>query len=189
MITFLEKIYRYFLLFFYSLAATSLLPALYLVKSSYRVLSISDFYDPWINAAVYLLVPIILSLLSLWIMQHMAADSISNPAKSISPVNNDYLPIYLGYIFVSLSMPNPEHGSVDWTILIIVYILICSFVTFSQSLCFNPMFIIFGYGYYSVKTENNVRVFVITRNNIGKSSMNVIFPNLAKITEIVYIEC
>lgn len=121
-------------------------------------------------------------------MGRRASDSINNEVSEIKPVNNDYLPIYLGYIFVSLSLPNPAPGQVDIFFLVLIYVMICLFVTCSKSLCFNPLFVIFGYGYYLVNTTSNTKVFVITKQKIGKGSKRITFPNLTKINEIVFLD-
>lgn len=80
------------------------------------------------------------------------------------------------------------NGKIDWQTLIIVYVLICFFVTFSKTLCFNPLFIIFGYGYYQVRTKNGVKVFVITKRKIKKGEDNLIFEHLHKVNELVFID-
>ena len=50
------------------------------------------------------------------------------------------------------------------------------------------MFILFGYGYYKVKTSNNVKVFVITKREIRKNENEISFSNLRKINELVYLD-
>lgn len=176
------------MMLFLSVASTSLLPAIYLLKSSYQIVEWGQEYSMIINAGLYLLVVVVLSCLSLLWIKYRANDSINNDTIEIKPVNNEYLPIYLGYIFVSLSMPNPASGQIDVTLLIMIYIMICLFVTCSKSLCFNPVFVIFGYGYYLVNTASNTKVFVITKRKIGKNNKNISFPHLTKINEIVYFD-
>ena len=143
-------------------------------------------YCSWFACVLGL--PLLLSFLSLLWIKSKAADSIANKVNEISPVNNDYLPVYLGYIFVSLSIPADTTGGIDWISLSVVYCLVCLFVTFSKSLCFNPIFILFGYGYYKVKTSTNVKIFVITKRRIRKNEDEISFPDLRKINELVYLD-
>ena len=172
-----------------ALASTSLLPTIYFIKSEVEI-----FYTQckWVNIVLDLVlllgVPMALSVLSLLWMKTQGKDSIKTGVSEITPVNHEYLPVYLGYIFVSLSMPNMQDGSVQWMTLTIVYFLICLFVTCSKTLCFNPIFIVFGYGYYQVTTSNGVKVFVLTRKTIRKGGDNPIFPHLRKVNELVYID-
>lgn len=129
-----------------------------------------------------------MSLLALWWMKHQSSDSILNGVEDIAPVNHEYLPVYLGYIFVSLSLPTLPCGKIDWLTSSAVYLLICIFVTFSKTLCFNPLFIVFGYGYYQVKTKNGVKLFVITKKIIRKGDESTTFPDLRKVNELVYLD-
>ena len=172
-----------------ALASTSLLPAIYFIKSEVEIFHLRcKGLGVVLDLLLLLGVPVVLSILSLMWMRTQSKDSINNGVKEITPVNHEYLPVYLGYIFVSLSMPNMQDGGVQWTTLTIVYFLICLFVTCSKTLCFNPIFIVFGYGYYQVTTSNGVRVFVMTRKTIRKGGDNPTFPHLRKVNELVYID-
>lgn len=185
----IERIYRGVCYFIMALASTSLLPAIYFIKSNCKV-----WNTPYPNLnlllelLMYIGIPVLMSFLSLLWMRSQSRDSINADVREIAPVNHEYLPVYLGYIFVSLSMPNLNNGDVDWITLSVVYSLICLFVTCSKTLCFNPIFIVFGYGYYQVTTKNGVKVFVITNRKISKGEGNPSFPHLRKVNELVYIE-
>lgn len=184
-----EKLYRGGMHFFMALASTSLLPAIYFIKSGYVLWSLDcEWLAKTLDIASYIGVPVIMSLISLSWMKSQSDDSINQGVSEIAPVNHDYLPVYLGYIFVSLSMPTLPSGNIDWITLFVVYLLICLFVTCSRTLCFNPIFILFGYGYYQVKTRNGVKVFVITKKEIRKGGESPTFPNLKKVNEMVYID-
>lgn len=187
--TIVEKIYRGFCHFLLALSSTSLLPAIYFIKSGCHVFRTQFILiNLVLDILLFLGLPVLMSLLALFWMKGQSKDSINNGVKDITPVNHEYLPVYLGYIFVSLSMPNLADGSIDWMTLIIVYLLICIFVTCSKTLCFNPIYIVFGYGYYQVTTNNGVKVFIITNRAISKSDENPSFPKLRKVNELVFIE-
>ena len=184
-----EKIYRGVMHFFMALASTSLLPSIYLIKIRCQIWHTTyGWLNVILDLLIYLGVPTLMSFLTLLWMRSQSLDSINNGVSELSPVNHEYLPVYLGYIFVSLSMPAASNGGVDWITLAVVYLLICLFVTRSRTLCFNPLFIAFGYGYYQVTTQNGVKVFVITRRTIQKGGGNPTFPQLLKVNELVYIE-
>lgn len=182
------KSYRLLCHLWLALASTALLPTIYLIKIGVKVF---DFPCKVLNMCLDLLlflgIPVVMSLISLFWMKKQSDDSINNGAEEIASVNHEYLPVYLGYIFVSLSLPVTNSGGADWLSLIVVYSLICLFVTFSRTLCFNPLFIIFGYGYYQVTTQNRVKVFVITKRRIRKGDKPS-FGNLHKVNELVFID-
>ncbi len=171
-----------------AIAATSLLPSLYLLKCSYSIWSTNfEFFNRILDILTLLGIPFILSLVCLKWMKCQAEDS-ATEVKEIEPVNNEYLPIYLGYIFVSLSIPNPGSGQVDWLILLIIYVIVVVFVRLSQSFSFNPIFIVFGYGYYRIKTNQRVKVFIVTKRKINKNGSNKVFNKLSKVSELFYID-
>lgn len=185
----MEKAYRVVCHFIIALASTSLLPAIYFIKSEVKLFHTRcECINMVLDLAALLGVPIALSVLSLMWMKAQSKDSINNDVSEITPVNHEYLPVYLGYIFVSLSMPNTQNGGIQWMTLIVVYLLICLFVTCSKTLCFNPIFIVFGYGYYQVTTGNGVKVFVITKATIRKGGVKPTFPHLRKVNELVYVD-
>lgn len=185
----MEKLYRAVCHFIIALASTSLLPAIYFIKSGVEFFHTQcQCFNIVLDLLVFLGFPVLLSMLTLTWMLNQSKDSINNGVSEITPVNHEYLPVYLGYIFVSLSMPNSQAGGICWMTLIVVYMLICLFVTCSKTLCFNPIFIVFGYGYYQVTTSNGVKVFVMTRRTIRKSGERPTFPHLRKVNELVYID-
>lgn len=183
-----DKVYRVFCHFCLAFASTSLLPAIYFIRIRLKVFNFQcNALNLCLDLLLYLGVPLVMSLISLLWMKGQGDDSINSGAEEITPVNNEYLPVYLGYIFVSLSLPVNNEGGADWLSLIVVFSLICLFVTFSRTLCFNPLFIIFGYGYYQVTTHNKVKVFVITKKQIRKGDKPA-FANLHKVNELVFID-
>ncbi len=187
--SFMEKFYRDSCHFFMALASTSLLPAIYFVKIGYEVFQTNSVtVNRCLDLMLFLGVPVIMSLCSLRWMQLQGKDSINNGVQEIAPVNHEYLPVYLGYIFVSLSLPVLSSGEIDWITLGVIYLLICLFVTCSKTLCFNPLFIIFGFGYYQITTTNGIKVFVITKRRIRKGDERMVFPSLRKVNELVYLE-
>ena len=185
----LEKILRWLFMLLVSISSTSLMLSIYFIKSSYWLLPVEENWTIFINIIIYICLPFVLSYLILSIFRHcFSVDSITNPVAEIKSIDNEYIPIYLGYIFVSVSIPNLSTGVIDMSTLIIVYGIVNLVIVFSSTVCFNPIFIIFGYTYYAVKTQGNVTVFIISKNKRGKNDREVTFPRLRKITETVFIE-
>ena len=81
---------------------------------------------------------------------------------SVEVANNSFLPSYLAYFFVALSIPNG-----DWIAFAFVFGIIFLFTFFSQAQYFNPLFMIFGYKFYHVNKEDGVTLFLISRRDIN----------------------
>ena len=105
----INLLFRLFLTF----NATSLILVVYLVKTQ-KVLN--ALWCPFTNLPhfisylIYFLIPVLLTFLSLHISKYLANDSIEkengvSAIKEIEQANNAYLPSYLGYFFVALSVP------------------------------------------------------------------------------------
>lgn len=75
-----------------------------------------------------------------------------------SLADNEFLPVYLGYFFLS------------------------------QTQYFNPIFLLFGYHYYHILTQNGTRIFVIHRGKVVRNKENLKFENLRRINDTTYIE-
>nr|WP_319020546.1 hypothetical protein [Vibrio litoralis] len=146
--------------------ATSLLVIIFLVQKG---VTLGDFlggvsYLGWTvalpNAVSYLFyfaIPILSTGLSIWLSKYLGKDEFkAGEVASIEHANNSFLPSYLGYFFVALSIGNLET-------LWFVYGVLFVFTFLSQALYFNPLFLLFGFEFYNIKTMNGTAIFLISR--------------------------
>lgn len=112
----------------------------------------------WIIYAVYILVPFVLTLISLKICKLLAKSSL-NKVQSIETSNNDFLANYLAFFFVALSVDDPI---TFW----VVFGMTIVFTFFSRVSYFNPIFLIYGFNFYYVYTNENVKVMLISRKKL-----------------------
>ncbi|WP_226930667.1 hypothetical protein, partial [Halomonas sp. 3F2F] len=113
------------------------------------------------NAAsylIYLLIPILSTWLSILLSNKLGKDDFkAGEVQSIEHANNSFLPSYLGYFFVALSIGN-------WETLGFVYSVLFIFTFLSQALYFNPLFLLFGHEFYNIATKNGTAIFLISRH-------------------------
>lgn len=172
----MKYIYQLFLAF----NSTWLIVVVYLIKEKYR-LNILDNYSIYYSWAIFILFPIILTSLSFLIAIKLPKDQLINTAiNEIELANNNFLPTYLGYFFVSL-------GISDIPTLVVVFIMIYIFTYLSQTLYFNPIFLIFGYHFYFIKTNKNIKIFLITKKQL-KTPGEIGFQNLRRINNYTFID-
>jgi hypothetical protein len=120
-------------------------------------LSIPTDLPSGISYGLYIVVPIILTGLSIWLSSFLGKDEFAKgDIVEIEHANNSFLPSYLGYFFVALSINN-------WETLRVVYGLLFVFTFLSQALYFNPLFLLFGFEFYNIKTKNGAAIFLISR--------------------------
>ena len=111
---------------------------------------------------IYFLVPVISTGISILLSSKLGSDKFkAGTTESIEHANNSFLPSYLGYFFVALSV-----GS--WEALGFVYGVLFLFTFLSQALYFNPLFLLFGYEFYNIKTTNGTAIFLISKHKYKK---------------------
>ena len=134
-----------------------------------------------VTYSLYFDVVLIFTWLSIHFTNFLDTDVIDNGAiTAIEPANDAFLPSYLGYFFVALSVPSME-------IFIYVFGIICVFIFYSRISYFNPIFFLFGFNFYYIMTNENIKVLLITQRQL-KESKNVAFNNLKRINNYTFID-
>ncbi|WP_181150140.1 hypothetical protein [Photorhabdus hindustanensis] len=170
--------------------ATSLLVIIFLVQKGYALeyfFAMNSGFN-WLNSMpnavsylLYILIPVLLTGLSLSLSSKLGKDEFKKgEVESIEHANNSFLPSYLGYFFVALSVGN-------WEALAFVYGVLFIFTFLSQALYFNPLFLIFGYEFYNIKTKNGTVIFLISRHKY-KSPSNIKISTAYRVNNYTFIE-
>lgn len=131
---------------------------------------------------LYGIVPICLAALCIKLRCFLSSDSIVGDIQSIELANDVYLPSYLGYFFVALSIPNK-----DTITLCFVFTVLFVFIFCSQALYYNPLFLIMGYKFYYVINSKNMKIFIISKREIRIVDV-VTFRNLKRINDYTFID-
>lgn len=170
--------------------ATSLLVIIFLVQNGYTLGYFGGDFDclDWlsklpnlISYMLYLFIPVLSTGLSILLSSRLGKDEFKqNEVSNIEHANNSFLPSYLGYFFVALSIGN-------WEALWFVYGVLFVFTFLSQALYFNPIFLIYGYEFYNIKTNNGTAIFLISRHKYKKPS-DVDVPVAYRINNYTFIE-
>lgn len=143
--------------------ATSLLLLIYLVQKGLTLAKLfPDFcyvasWPSYVSYLLYFSIPVLFTGLSILLSSKLGCDQFKKgEVDSIEHANNSFLPSYLGYFFVALSINNNET-------LIFVYGVLFIFTFLSQALYFNPLFLLFGFEFYNIKTNNGTAIFLISK--------------------------
>ncbi len=173
-----------------SFNATSLLVIIFLVQKGYTLsYFLADMANlDWLNTlpnavsyVLYVLVPLLSTGLSILLSSKLGKDDFKQgEVASIEHANNSFLPSYLGYFFVALSIGN-------WETLAFVYAILFVFTFLSQALYFNPLFLIFGYEFYNITTRNGTAIFLISRCKYKKPD-EVAISKAFRINNYTFIE-
>lgn len=172
----MKYLYQLFLAF----NSTWLIVVVYLIKEKY-VFTVLENYSNYFSWIIFISLPIILTALSFLVALKLPNDTLNRTSVTeIELANNNFLPTYLGYFFVSL-------GVNDIQTLIVVFGMIYVFTYLSQTLYFNPIFLIFGYHFYFIKTSSNVKIFLITKKKL-KVPGEFGFNNLKRINNYTFLD-
>lgn len=87
---------------------------------------------------------LLLSIVSIYLIKSLSDDAIERDTlTNIEPANDAFLPTYLGYFFVALSVTSIN-------MFMIVFGIIAIFIYYSRISYFNPLFFLLGYKFYYV---------------------------------------
>lgn len=156
--------------------ATSWMVAIYIIKEKWTIAPIPF----WVFHIGVVLLLILFSWVSLLLSKSFGKESLTM-CEELSLAGNEFLPVYLGYFFVSLSVT-------DCYTMAAVYFLVFVFTYLSQTQYFNPIYLLFGYHYYHVLTPKGTKVFVIKKGKVIRSKENIDFQNLRRINDTTFIE-
>lgn len=156
--------------------ATSWMLIIYAIKEGWTIFK----FPEWVCGAIYLLIPVLLSLISLILFRYSGDDKLTN-CQEFSLADNEFLPVYLGYFFLSVGINE------DITMMF-VYIIVFVFTFLSQTQYFNPIFLLFGYHYYHILTPEGTRIFVISHGKVIRNKEHICFEKLKRINDTTYIE-
>lgn len=167
--------------------ATSLLLIIFLVQNGQTLgklfpsLTRLGALPGMVSYGVYLLIPIALTGISILLSSYLGKDEFKKgTVESIEHANNSFLPSYLGYFFVAIGISN-------WDVLWFVYIVLFVFTFLSQALYFNPLFLLYGYEFYNIKTHNGTAIFLISKHKY-KSPGEIDIPKAYRINNYTFIE-
>lgn len=160
--------------------ATSLLLVVYQIKDPLLFSEIEGLQRYALNLGL-VSVPVALTAFSIWLSQWLGKDSFDgDQIETIEYANNSFLPSYLGYFFVALSIPNLET-------LAFVYAILFVFTFVSQALYFNPLFLLYGFKFYNVKTKRGTSIFLISKEEYRIPS-EIVIPVARRINGYTFLK-
>lgn len=143
---------------FFTFSSVSFFLIVYLVQSKINPLACLLGEYKWVTYLIYLSLPFLSTFISILLSKLLAKSSIRK-INSIEPCNNDFLANYLAFFFVALSIK-------DTITFFAVFGMILLFAFYSQVSYFNPVFLVFGFNFYYVHTNENVKIMLISKKKL-----------------------
>ncbi|MBE6965630.1 MAG: hypothetical protein E7441_06310 [Ruminococcaceae bacterium] len=134
-----------------------------------------------IQITIFLAIPVFTTVLGIVLGKLLPSDEIRLMTKSIELANNSYLPSYLGYFFVAVSV---SKSATLW----VIYGILFVFTFLSMQQYFNPILMLFGYKYYNITTADNIRILVITTKQLRCGDDGLFYCSLKRINDHTFID-
>ena len=131
---------------------------------------------------LYALIPLCLAFICILLSHLLSNDCMNGDILGIELANDAYLPSYLGYFFVALSIPTK-----DILTLLFVFSILFLFVFCSQALYYNPLFLILGYKFYYVTNSKSMKIFIISKREL-RICDSFTFNKLKRINNYTFID-
>ena len=115
----------------------------------------------YIAYALYSIVLLLLSLFSIsFSFKYLDQDVIErSKVEEFEQANDFYLPIYLGYAFVAISLPTLKSFLLFFVLMLIV-------LARTRFFYFNPIFLVLGYKFYFIKQIDDSKILVVSKKEI-----------------------
>lgn len=169
---------------FLTLNSLALSLLVFLIKEEVTINSVHSYLSilpAIISYLFYFEIVLVLTWASMHFTKCLETDTIDKTSISvIEPANDAFLPSYLGYFFVALSAPNIA-------VFLYVFGIICVFIYHSRISYFNPIFLLIGFNFYYITTNNNTKILVITQKQL-KEPKNAEFNNLKRINNYTFMD-
>lgn len=169
------KMIRFFVKIFFVSNSLSLFFVIYLIVNNIYL-----FNCKIISYILYLLLAFMGTLLCIYISGSLSNDSIESGIMSLELANDTFLPVYISYFFIALSIH-------DFHTLFLVYVVFLLLTSFSSSIYFNPLFIILGYNIYKINKENGTSIYIICKKKKNLSGYFK-FVYLKRINDYTFFE-
>ena len=175
-----------------TLSSLLLIMMVYLIKENTLLNQLSPFVTnevtkqcleslpKYVSCVVYFLFVVYCTALSMLLARCLSNDQIAaGSITTVETANDAFLPSYLGYFFVALSVPDPDT-------FVYLFGMIFIFIFFSKISYLNPIFLIFGYKFFYLTDTSGLKIVVITKKEL-KVPNDVEFTALKRINNYTFI--
>jgi len=136
-----------------AVSSMSLMGAIYLINIQGTLWGLPF----WKSAILYLTIALLIARLPLLLTRFLGTDYIDSVSGQ-KPAEVMYVPVYLGYFFIALSIS-------QFSIFLCVASILLIFVWFSQHLYFNILWVVMGYRYYEINNASSQYLLITKRQD------------------------
>jgi hypothetical protein len=172
------SVIRFFYRFLLTLSATFWMVSVYGVQNGW----LTKFCGQIGAMAIFIVGPLVLSAIPLFLSRFLEKSSIKSCAEC-RLADGEFITIYLGYFFTALSVEKDAT-----TTFLFLYGVVFVFTWLSQTMYFNPFYLLFGYHFYHVMTEEKTEIFVIMHGKVIRNAQNMYTERARAINATTYLK-
>ena len=178
----MQLILAVFYLVYVAMALTPMLIVFVLRSDKVDIVAFS--FDSWIFAIIVFILAFLLSYSYITFIKKINNDIQPETMEctEIEIAEPRYIPIYIAYFVIALSIPKIENNG--WIVFMAVFVLIYFLILKGKFSSFNPYILFCGYNFYEVlidvnKNQARYKIFLISKQTIKsfKSHNNLIRLN------------
>lgn len=177
---------------FYVTVSFLLLIAIYLINHSITLglimkrlgINYCDIDLPnWLSYAFFLACVVLSSLVVVGRFKSLndKIDLEVNQINNISPTGDNFVASFFAYIFLGLSINNCY-------MLAVIFITLVIMCLSTQMYLYNPLFILFGYNYFYIKTTSGLTIILLTKRKF-KLNEKEDLKGIRRLNDYTYIDC
>ena len=146
------------------------------------------FYNSMLITNMVLFISILAIALVSIVVVYKSKSSETLICSSTKPMNGAIIPVYIGLFVIALELPQISNGQSSVEVIVLVT-LFCLWLFMEKTSYFNPLWMAFGYRFYSAETNSgNEFVLITKRHEIKSTRGGQKFSNLIKVNNYTYIE-
>lgn len=149
---------NFILRLFLTLSSVSFFLIVFLIQNDINPFKTQLGVNAWVTHVGYGLIPFVTILISLGICKSLKKFTVEK-IVSIEPSSNNFLDNYFAFFFVALSVKG-------LTAFFVVFAITTIFTYVSRVSYFNPVFLVFGYRFYYIESDERVKIMLISRKKI-----------------------
>ena len=170
------------------ISSVSLLVVVFLINKKIGICAILKFIgipvrhdiSQVISIIIYVLVVVVYAWILTRLFSHLRPGELRNETiEELDADNSGLLAMILAYIFVGLSITN------GWSLIVVLCFLVIFYLHASTHI-FNPLFYLFGYHYYYIKSSKT-KYLMMTKTKYPLGS-KMDFPNCRCLNDYTFID-
>lgn len=147
-----------------------------IINLNYEFLLVSKFVFVFLTVIFFAWIVLFLG------KKYLGVEGSIEKIEKIKPLEGQFLPVYIGLFVIALSF----NDGFSIQAIFLIFVLFILWLCFEAVAYFNPFFILLGYRFYEIETEDKITSIIITKRKDVKRIKE--FKNLTRLNNFTFLE-